>query len=126
MARARSRDGAKPRSTTRMSNRVFDDIGSAIGRVSVAAGHNPIGNRLQPSSAEARLIEHVESTCRALVRERPRSFQTKERRITGLRARGILAGALPQGCGIALDVEHIVDDLKRETDEAGVLAHRAD
>jgi len=43
--------------------------------------------------------------------------------ITGALGRGVLAGGLAEGGGIALDVEQIVSDLERLADHLAVAIH---
>ena len=77
-------------------------------------------------SARSTRCSAAAARSRQSARHRPRRLEAVERGIGRLAGRGILAGGLPQVRRRAFDIQHVVDDLKRETELRGRAIDRVD
>src|SRR6185436_10072842 len=123
-ARARSRDGARPRSTINTSRRTLllamverAKTHSTFDRTLVPAADNPIRDGPQPAVLEACVVEDGLGLAHTIGGHRSRAFEAEKRRIAGLGARGILARAFAERCSVALDIQDVVHDLERKPDQ---------
>src|ERR1700674_305730 len=147
-ARARSRDGERPRSTTSRSRRVLRGTvyrprchgprgepaaSMPAGRAGregrehtrlAGATDDPLGDGPKPARGQARVLEDDPRVPRTLGRESSGPLDAEDRRVAWLPARRVLARALAERRRVALDVEHVVDDLKREPELGRVLPDR--
>ena len=83
------------------------------------ARHHEVGDRAEPALGQAGLVERAVRACQAIGRERTGAIEAEQRRVGRLPAGGVLARGLAERRGIALDVEDVVDDLKREAEVGG-------
>ena len=137
-ARARSREGARPRSTssdiqTRLALRHAESPRRTPSRTvhagwlpltrddSVFPRHDPVGDRAEVPFDEPCILT---STSRARVGafggQLPGARHAEQRGVGRLRARRVFAGGLSQLLRAAFDVEDVVDDLKRQPDLGAV------
>src|SRR5436190_3226388 len=114
-ARARSRDGASPRSTSATSRRFF------AGTRLILAGDDPVDDGREMAVDEPGPGQRAPRARRAVGGHLPRSIEAEERGIGRLRAGGVLARRLAELRGAAFHVEDVVDDLKTEAEIVRVL-----
>src|SRR4051812_7938636 len=109
-APARSRDGARPRSTSATSRRSFlaatlDDLMPAAAQPtehqrSAPARDDEVGDCAEPAVGQTGLLERTMRARQAVGGERPRTTEAEQRWVGRLRGGGILARALAKRCGI--------------------------
>src|SRR4051812_35235516 len=134
-ARARSRDGARPRSTSTTSRRgllartvestqrtqrksPLDLILRVLCVLCVDARHrlalpryDPVGDAAEQAVGDAGAFQRGVRALQALGRERAGAIEAEQRRIRRFGGRRVLAGGLAQRRRVPLDVEDVVDDL---------------
>src|SRR4029079_13732691 len=135
-ARARSRDGASPRSISTTSSRAFPaptrsrflPLCPSSTFVSLSGlllpCHDPVRDRTKVPVGQLRRGEGLMRSRQAFGGQRTRAIEAEQRRIRRLVARGVFACRLAERRGIALHVQDIVDDLESETDVARILVER--
>src|SRR6185436_18678653 len=119
---ARSRLGARPRSTIRRSSRV------RRGRPSGMASMRPLDDEArevgEPRGPRAERAQRRDRGAGGALGAALRGLDTEERREGRLAVARVLADRLPEPLRAPLEIEHVVDDLEREPDAGPVLAQR--
>src|SRR5260221_3351594 len=103
-ARARSRVGARPRSTSATSRRF-------LAGTSILARDDPLRDRREVTRRQLRLGERLSRARFAVRRHLARLIESEESGVGRLGARRVLPRCLAQLRGAAFDVEDVVDDL---------------
>src|SRR5580765_6187088 len=110
-ARARSRDGARPRSTRTTSSRVL-----VTATESTLPRHDPVGDSAQQAVGQPGVFERRVRPLQAVGRERAGAVEAEQRRVGRFRGGGVLARRLAERRRITFDIEDVIDDLEGEAD----------